>query len=81
MDQDAARTIEISAAPTTIEMTTDIVAAYLTNNPLDPSQLQELIRSVHDALNGIANRPAEPAAAPLEPAVPIKRSVNPDYIV
>ncbi len=81
MDQDAARTIEISAAPTTIEMTTDIVAAYLSNNPVDATQLQDLIRSIHDALNAIANGPAEPAAAPLEPAVPVKRSVNADYIV
>lgn len=65
----------------TIEMTTDVVAAYLSNNPVDAAALPELIRSVHQALSAAANGAAEPAAAPLEPAVPVKRSINPDYLV
>ena len=72
MDQNAA---------SIIEMTTDVVAAYLSNNPVEAAQLPDLIRSVHQALAAVANGSAEPAAAPLEPAVPIKRSINPDYIV
>ena len=68
-------------AASTIEMTTDVVAAYLSNNPVEASQLADLIRSVHQALTAAANGSAEPAAPQLEPAVPVKRSVNPDYLV
>ncbi|PXA93323.1 transcriptional regulator, partial [Nostoc sp. 3335mG] len=38
------------------------------------------IRSVHDALNELGS-PPEPAAPPAEPAVPVRASVKPDYIV
>lgn len=72
MDQDT--------AAGALEMTTDIVAAYLSNNPVEAAQLPELIRSVHQALTGLGGA-AETAAPAPEPAVPVKRSVNPDYIV
>ena len=73
--------IHVSASVSTIEMTTDVVAAYLSNNPVDAAELPELIRSVHQALAAAANGAAEPAATALEPAVPVKRSINPDYLV
>jgi predicted transcriptional regulator len=54
-----------------------IVSAYVSNNKVPPDQLPELIRTVHDPL---MNPEAAPTARP-EPAVPIKKSVRPDYIV
>jgi predicted transcriptional regulator len=54
-----------------------IVSAYVSNNKVPPDQLPELIRTVHDAL---MNPEAAPTERP-EPAVPIKKSVRPDYIV
>jgi predicted transcriptional regulator len=64
-----------------IEMTADIVSAYVGNNAVAAADLPTLIQSVHQALVG-ATVAAEPAdAAPKEPAVPIKRSVNPEFLV
>ena len=64
-----------------IEMTTSIVAAYLRNNSVASSQIGEVIHAVHGALKGVAGGRREPEPEPLRPAVPIKRSVTPDYIV
>ncbi len=58
----------------------EIVAAYVGGNPLPPSQVPEVIRSVYEALAGL-NGDVPAPAEPLKPAVPIKRSVTPDYIV
>ncbi|HYG27567.1 MAG TPA: MucR family transcriptional regulator, partial [Caulobacteraceae bacterium] len=65
----------------TIEMTTDIVAAYLSNNPVAAADLPALIQSVHQALTSVASGAAAPQAAAQEPAVPVKKSVNPDYLI
>ena len=59
---------------------TEIVTAYLSKNPLPPEEIPALIRSVHATLGGIAGVEA-PAAVAREPAVPVKKSIKPDYIV
>lgn len=71
-----------------IGMTTDIVSAYLSNsaNPIQANEIPCLIGSVHSAISGLmAGVPVANAATtptePQKPAVPIKRSVTPDYIV
>ncbi len=59
---------------------TEIVTAYLSKNTLPPDEVPALIRSVHATLGGIAG--AEPVAREnREPAVSVKKSVKPDYIV
>ena len=59
---------------------TEIVTAYLSKNTLPPEDVPALIRSVHATLGGIAG--AEPVLREArEPAVSIKKSVKPDYIV
>ena len=64
-----------------IEMTADIVSAYVGNNTIATSDLPALIQSVHRALANITGG-AEPAeVAPKEPAVPVRRSITPDYLV
>ena len=70
-----------NASAATIEMTTDIVAAYLSNNPVAAADLPALIQSVHQALTSVASGAAAPQAAAQEPAVPVKKSVNPDYLI
>jgi predicted transcriptional regulator len=66
------------------ELTGDIVAAYVSNNPVRPADLPDLIRAVHAALNGLASGtiPA-PAEAEVEKptAAQIRKSVTPDGIV
>ncbi|HEX5537357.1 MAG TPA: MucR family transcriptional regulator [Sphingobium sp.] len=63
-----------------ITLTSDIVAAHVSNNSVAVSDLPLLIQNVHSALSGLGS----PAAAPevkQEPAVSIRSSIKPDYIV
>jgi predicted transcriptional regulator len=63
---------------------TEIVTAYLSKNTLPPEEVPALIRSIHATLGGIAGgiTGSGPAAREArEPAVSIKKSVKPDYIV
>lgn len=61
-------------------LTTQIVAAYVSNNTVPVTDLPGLIRQVHAALSNV-DTPAEPPAEAPTPAVPVKKSVHPDYIV
>ena len=64
-----------------LEETTSIVAAYLGNNHVATGEIPTLIRTIHEALATL-DQPAEPeVAAKPTPAVPIRKSVTPDYIV
>lgn len=66
-----------------VVLAADIVSAYVSNNPLPPTDLAQFIGRVHGALlqiSGAKPAPAEPAE-PLQPAVPIKKSVTNEYIV
>jgi predicted transcriptional regulator len=64
-----------------IEMTADIVAAYVGANSVAAADLPSLIQSVHRALTGVATGGEVAEAAPREPAVPIKKSITPEYLV
>ena len=67
-----------------IDLTADIVSAYVSNNPVPPAELAQLIGRVHATLQQIAS-PGQAQAvatpAPLQPAVPIKKSITNEYIV
>jgi predicted transcriptional regulator len=66
---------------TMITLTADIVAAHVSNNSVAVNDLPTLIANVHGALSSLAT-PAEPEPAPKqEPAVSIRSSIKPDYIV
>ncbi|MEM0899572.1 MAG: MucR family transcriptional regulator [Pseudomonadota bacterium] len=63
------------------ELTADVVAAYVGNNPVQIADLPRLITDVHTALGGTMAKP-EPAEAPKPvPAINPKKSVTKDYIV
>jgi predicted transcriptional regulator len=64
-----------------IEMTADIVSAFVSNNSVPAQELPALIQSVHRALSGVTATPEVVEAAPREPAVPVKKSVHPDFLV
>ena len=63
------------------ELTADIVSAYVSNNNVRAEELATLISEVNSALKEAPNGKAKPAPEPQEPAVPIKKSVTPDYII
>ncbi len=60
-----------------LELTAEIVAAQVSNNPIAVADLPGLIGTVHETLAAVD----EGLAAKGEPAVSVKRSVRPDYIV
>ncbi|WP_084395597.1 MucR family transcriptional regulator [Henriciella aquimarina] len=62
-----------------LELTTEIVAAYVSNNPVQSSELSNLIRNVHDTLQGLSG--TRPETVEMKPAIPVKKSVTDDYIV
>ena len=64
-----------------IEMTADIVSAYVGNNTVPATELPALIQNIHRALTSVSGE-AEPAPeAPREPAVPVRKSISPDFLV
>ncbi|WP_201752132.1 Ros/MucR family transcriptional regulator [Microvirga arsenatis] len=69
------------AASNYIELAADIVSAYVSNNSVPSSDLPTLINEVHSALLRVGGGTVEaPVEAP-KPAIPVKKSVTPDYIV
>lgn len=63
-----------------LELTADIVASHLSNNTVAVGDVPTLIRNVHDSLKGLGQVAPEPEPE-LKPAVSIRASVKPDYIV
>ena len=64
-----------------LRMTADVVAAYVSNNTLATGQLADVIHAVYNSLRGLEGQVAEPPAEPLKPAVPIRKSITPDFLV
>lgn len=63
-----------------LRLASNIVSAYVGNNPLATADLSNVIRAVHNTLVDIDGG-VESAGPDLTPAVPIKKSVNADFIV
>jgi predicted transcriptional regulator len=74
-------TVPLAHSSAIIHYTSDIVAAYVSNTSLTIPEVIAVIRSVHDALSSISEDVPRNSASTLKPAVPIKKSVTPDYIV
>lgn len=66
---------------TLIELTADVVAAYVSNNPVPVGELPGLIADVHAALGRVGNVSEAPPADKQKPAVNPKRSVHDDFII
>ncbi len=64
-----------------IDLTAEIVASYVENNSLSAMEVPALIQSVHRALTSVASGMDAVEAAPKEPAVPVRRSITPDYLI
>ena len=64
-----------------IELTVEVVSAYVSNNRVEAAALPALLASVHSALNAAAVGRTEATATELSPAVSIKKSVTPDAII
>ena len=64
-----------------LKLAAEIVAAYVSNNPVPVSDLPAMIKSVHGTLGGLVGASQGEIQTAQKPAVPVKRSVTPDYII
>ncbi|HEX2802146.1 MAG TPA: MucR family transcriptional regulator [Phenylobacterium sp.] len=72
---------ETLSAEAVLQLSTDIVSAYVTRNSVAADTLPELIRTVHTALNSLSDDPTPPPEERPKAAVPVSRSVQHDFIV
>jgi len=72
---------ETSGDSVYIELTANIVSAYVSHNSVSSAEIPNLISQVYSALKRASGGQSTAAAEPLKPAVPIKRSVTPEYLV
>src|SRR5437660_10233475 len=64
-----------------LRMTAEVVSAYVSNNTLATGQLGDVIQSVYNSLRLLEGQAAEPPSEPLRPAVAIRKSVTPEYLI
>ena len=64
-----------------VGLTADIVAAYVSKNTVSTLEVASLIGDVHEALTKAASRRRDADLGDLKPAVPVKKSITPDYLV
>ncbi len=64
-----------------LALTTDIVSSHVANNPVQVSELPQLIQHVYAALASASNSAATRAPSRPQPVVSIKKSVTPDFII
>jgi predicted transcriptional regulator len=71
---------ENAGTPDFTSLTAEVVSAYVAKNSLRPADIPDLIASVHRALQGLSSPPqAEPEKR--EPAVSIRKSITPDFLI
>jgi predicted transcriptional regulator len=68
-------------APNYIELAADIVSAYVSNNSVTANDLPSLIGDVHSALIRVSGGTVEASSELPKPAISVKKSITPDYIV
>lgn len=64
-----------------LEQVTEIVSAYVSHNSVSPADLPALIANTHSALRSLPSGPVVEIVEELKPAVPIRKSVTPDFII
>lgn len=64
-----------------IELTAEIVSAYVSNNTVAAGEIPNLINQVHAALARVSGKTGDAPAEPLKPAVSVKKSITPEYII
>ena len=70
-----------TASKSFIELTASIVSAYVSNNATSAADLPGLIAQVHSALQRVSITSTEAVAEPTKPAVSVKKSMTPDYLI
>jgi len=64
-----------------LKFASDIVAAYVSNNPIPVSEIPHMIKSIHSTLGGLATGMPGEVATTQKPAVNVKKSITPEYVI
>ena len=72
---------DVTNRGTYIELTADIVSAYVSNNPTPASEIPALINQIHTALLRVSAGRVETPIEPVKPAVSVKKSMTAEYLV
>ena len=75
------KSVDTLSNSTLLELTADIVASYVANNTVDKEDVSGVVKTVYGTLTALNAGTAPQSAPEQKPAVPVKRSVHPDYIV
>ena len=69
--------------PDTVELAAELVAAFVSSNPLPKSELPGLIHAVYEAIEGLArgSTSAPPQVEAREPAVPVRKSITAEFLI
>ena len=79
MNEDMVEAADSQAA--LVDLTADIVSAYVSHNIVPASELTALIHDIHGALGSLMGHPVEAPKEEQKPAVPPKKSITPDYLI
>lgn len=71
----------LSKSDDLLKLASDIVAAYVSNNPIPVAEVPGMIKSVHATLGGLTSGGIAEAPTMQKPAIGVKKSVTPEYIV
>jgi len=75
------RNDNVSPSAELLRLTSQIVAAYVSNNAVPSADLPTMIKSIHSTLGGLNEGQVVATPTALRPAVPVKKSVTPEYII
>jgi predicted transcriptional regulator len=64
-----------------LKLASDIVAAYVSNNPVPVGELPGMIKSVHATLGSLSAGVPSEIATSQKPAVPVKKSITPEHLI
>jgi len=72
---------DTTASGNYIELTAEIVSAYVSNNTVAAGEIPSLISQVHAALTRVSGKSGDASTEPLKPAISVKKSITPEHIV
>lgn len=70
-----------TSAKSFVDLTASIVSAYVSNNTTTAAEIPALISQIHAALLRVSTGGSETALEPVKPAISVKKSMTPDYLV
>lgn len=73
--------MQAAKADDLLKLASDIVAAYVSNNPIAISEIPGMIKSVHATLGGLSSGSPSDVPTTQKPAVPVKKSITAEYVI